>query len=73
MTGMTHGDTSAPDRTILTAEVGSRAHGLATEGVGATPDPQAHSLYVLGEPGVARKVYAEQAARIKADAEGITR
>lgn len=29
-TGMTHGDTSAPDRTILTAEVGSRAHGLAT-------------------------------------------
>ena len=30
MTGMTHGDTSAPDRTILAAEVGSRAHGLAT-------------------------------------------
>ena len=30
-------------------------------------------LNVFGEPEVARKVYSERAARIKADAEGITR
>ena len=35
MTGMTHGDTSAPDRTILTAEVGSRAHGVRWQVGGA--------------------------------------
>ena len=31
------------------------------------------SLYIFGETEVARKVYSERAARIKADAEGITR